>query len=118
MNQVGKSEFGELLVSLIKEANMSQRTFYEELGITKPYFYDILSGRACPPPNDMQFKMVEILKPDFNESKQFFELAGKYRNSIPADIAIFLTEDERNNIRNKNSFKKVLGGIINGKKRN
>ena len=98
MNQITKSEFGNLLVELIKEANISQREFYEKVGITKPYFYDILSGRVCPPPNDLQFKMVEILKPNFDKSSQFFELAGKYRKTVPADITMYLTEEERKNI--------------------
>jgi len=82
-----ESEFGELLKSLIKDAGMTQFDFYTQLGITKPYFYDILSGRVNPPPPELQFKAMDILKTDNATRKKFFDLAARGRGDFPADIA-------------------------------
>lgn len=38
-------KFCNLLAQMIKEANLSNVKFYSALGIKKPYFYDILSGK-------------------------------------------------------------------------
>lgn len=80
-------KFGELLRQLIKEAGMSQSKFYEELGIGKPYFYDILSGKVNPPPPERQIAMLKLLQPKEEQIKLFFDLAAKERKEIPADIA-------------------------------
>ena len=47
-------KFCNLLAQMIKEANLSNAKFYTALGIKKPYFYDILSGKVNPPPPDRQ----------------------------------------------------------------
>lgn len=78
--------FGDYLRILIKEAGMTQMQFYTTLGITKPYFYDILSGKVSPPPSELQFKCLEILKADEQASAQFLDLAAKARGELPADV--------------------------------
>ena len=83
----GECEFGNFLKSLIKDAGMTQCEFYSELGIKKPYFYDILSGRVNPPPLELQFKAMEILNASEDTRKEFFDLAAKGRGDFPADIA-------------------------------
>jgi len=80
-------EFGEFLKTLIKDAGMTQYEFYSELGIKKAYFYDILSGRVNPPPPELQFKTMDILKTDEGTKKKFYDLAAKARGDFPADIA-------------------------------
>ena len=78
--------FGDYLKILIKDAGMSQHEFYTALGITKPYFYDILSGRVNPPPPELQFKAMEILKADSTARKLFFDLAAKGRKDMPITL--------------------------------
>ena len=46
--------------------------FYTALGIKKPYFYDILSGKVNPPPPDRQIAMLRLLKPKPEEIALFF----------------------------------------------
>jgi len=101
--------FCDLLSELIKNANMTQTAFYTKLGIKKPYFYDILTGKANPPPPQKQFAMIEILKPDDNNRILFFELAAKERKEVPADIARFLEKKKnRIEIRKKINYKKLI----------
>lgn len=56
-----KKAFGNFLREMIKQAGISQSAFYSAVEITKPYFYDILSGKVNPPPPDVQYKMLENL---------------------------------------------------------
>ena len=79
-------KFGELLSKMIKAAGITQTSFYTQLKITKPYFYDILSGKAKPPPAEKQLMIVKILNPDIETQKEFFESAACAREEPPADI--------------------------------
>lgn len=98
-----KSEFGAYLVQAIKDAHMVQEEFYVTVGITKPYFYDILT--STPPPRDTLEKMLGVLDkklpPDDQRRSTFFNLAAKCRQEIPADINDLIRDNpnEWNNIR-------------------
>lgn len=85
--------FGEYLKQLIKEAGLTQTDFYTQLGIKKPYFYDIASGRVNPPPPPLQFKAVEILHADEETKIRFFNLAAKERGEMPADITQMISNN-------------------------
>ncbi len=98
-----KSEFGVYLVQAIKDADMVQEEFYATVGITKPYFYNILTG--TPPPRDTLEKMLGVLEkklpPDDRRRSTFFNLAAKCRQEIPVDIndLIRANPNEWNHIR-------------------
>ena len=82
--------FGNFLRDQIAQAQMTQSAFYCAVGITKPYFYDILSGKTKPPPLDIQIRMIEELEKMLGaeESRRdtFFNVAARGRQEIPADI--------------------------------
>lgn len=85
-----KSEFGSYIVELIHQADMVQSDFYDAVGIKKPYFYDIVTGKANPPPQDTLDKMIDVLErrlpPDTSRRNKIMDLAAKCRGEIPADI--------------------------------
>lgn len=91
-----KSDFGELLAQLIKNADMSQFDFYAEAGITKPYFYDMLSGRTNPPPRETLERMMDVLEkrlpPDEKRRIEFINQAAISRGEIPCDISDMILE--------------------------
>lgn len=120
MKSKQKSEYGELLTKLISDKKMTQADFYDKLGIKKPYFYDIVGGKANPPPPEIQIKIIQIIEPNENDRKKLFEIAAKIRREIPADILIYLknNKDAIENVRNQEEYKKTIGGIINGKEEN
>ena len=87
-----KKAFGNFLREMIKQAGMSQSVFYSAVDITKPYFYDILSGKVNPPPPDVQYKMLENLNLDEQQRNEFLNLAAEGRGEVPADIAKLIAE--------------------------
>jgi len=98
-------EFGDYLRAQIYQAQITQSAFYSAVGITKPYFYDILSGKTKPPPLDIQNRMLDELEKHLGaeESRRnsFFNMAANGRQEIPADISerIYSHPDKWNEIR-------------------
>ncbi len=84
--------FGNFLREMIKQTGISQSTFYLAVKITKPYFYDILSGKVNPPPSEIQFKMLDNLKVTEEQRLKFLNLAAAGRREIPADIVKLILE--------------------------
>lgn len=115
-----KSEYGEILTRIIKEKNMTQEYFYTNLEITKPYFYDIIRGKTNPPPPDIQIKIIKILEPKKTDKKKLLDIAARDRGEIPADILYYLNKNKCaiDLIRKEEKYKKIIGGIINGKEKN
>lgn len=83
--------FGNFLREMIRQSGISQADFYSAVEITKPYFYDILSGKVNPPPPDVQYRMLEHLELDDRQRNEFLNLAAEGRSEIPADIARLIT---------------------------
>lgn len=113
MKKNNKSEYGSILTELIKKNGMSQQKFYNELGIGKPYFYDIVSGKTNPPPPETQLKILKILKPDIHNKKLLLEIAANKRNEMPADIMLYL-EKKPERIENIRKSKNYLNFINKG----
>lgn len=90
-----KKAFGNYLKRLIADSGMTQSAFYETVEITKPYFYDILSGKVNPPPPEIQYKMLANLNVDEKEKREFFNLAAEGRGEIPADIVKLIKKHSR-----------------------
>ena len=120
LNNSNKSEYGAILTKIIKEKKITHQDFYNELGIKKPYFYDIISGKANPPPPDTQLKILRILNPKDKYKKMLLDIAAKNRNEMPADILLYLKEKSNaiENIRKQKEYKDYIGGIIYGKEKN
>lgn len=101
--QNSKTEFGEYLINEISNADMSQAEFISEVGIARPYFYDIL--KKSPPPRDTLEKMLEVLEKrlpvDDTRRSTFLNIAAKCRGEIPVDIndLILSHPEEWDNIR-------------------
>ena len=87
-----KNAFGNFLREAIKQTDISQSEFYSSVGITKPYFYDILSGKVNPPPPDIQYKMLDRLSITDKQKIEFLNLAAEGRDELPADIATLIKE--------------------------
>ena len=87
-----KKAFGNFLREMIKQTGISQSAFYSAVEITKPYFYDILSGKVNPPPPDIQYKMLNHLEVNEQQRNEFLNLAAEGRGEVPADIARLIAD--------------------------
>jgi len=87
-----KKAFGNFLREMIKQTGISQSAFYSAVEITKPYFYDILSGKVNPPPPNIQYKMLDHLEVNEQQRNEFLNLAAEGRGEVPADIARMIAE--------------------------
>ena len=80
--------FGSVVLDLLDAAHAPHYKFYEAIGITKVYFYEILSGQ--PPAQDVIDRMLDtfdaILPPDPNRRTLVLDYAAKTKNEIPPDI--------------------------------
>ena len=98
MSRRKKSIFGEYLVQQIKLAGITQESFYTEVGIAKPYFYDLIT--ATPPPPELQNRMLSVLEAktgrDLERRNRFLNLAAMGRNEVPADINDILRANSDN----------------------
>ena len=103
-----KKAFGVFLREMIKNTGISQAEFYSAVEITKPYFYDILSGKVNPPPPNIQYKMLNNLNVNEKQRNQFLDLAAEGRNEIPADIAEQITEHPLELDKIRSSLKELL----------
>lgn len=110
MKKNNKSKYGKKLTDLIKLNGMSQQSFYTTLGIRKPYFYDIVSGKVNPPPAETQLKIIKILKLKEKDKNSLLGIAAKERHELPADIILFLNNDFNviDEIRNSERYKKYI----------
>lgn len=103
-----KKAFGNFLREMIKQTGISQSAFYSAVEITKPYFYDILSGKVNPPPPDVQYKMLENLNLDEQQRNEFLNLAAEGRGEVPADIALLIM----NNLDDIDRIRAALTEVI------
>lgn len=109
-----QKRFCDLLSEMLSEYDKSHTEFYTELGIKKPYFYDILKGRVNPPPPEKQFQIIKILKPKPKFCEEFFELAAKERNEMPADLMCYISKSMRKSLRKNQDYKDMMDSIIKG----
>lgn len=110
-----KSEYGAILTRIIKDKKITQQDFYSQLGIRKPYFYDIVSGKTNPPPPETQLKILRILNPKEEDKKKLLEVAARERSEMPADILLYLKSniDSIEEVRKTKNYKKFIEKIIN-----
>lgn len=102
---------------MLQDYDKSHVAFYTELGIKKPYFYDILKGKVNPPPPEKQFKIIKILNPKPDICEEFFELAANERNEMPADLREYINPSMRSSLRKKRDYKNMMDSIIKGENR-
>lgn len=86
--------FGAYFVELIRNHNFSQAKFAAILGISKTYLFDVFNGRVKPPAPDMQERIVDALKLEGSEEKEFYSRAADGRGELPKDIVDYLMNND------------------------
>ena len=80
--------FGAVILGSLDAARVPHYKFYEAIGISKVYFYQILCG--LPPQAEIMEKIMDmldtILPPDPDRRTFILDQAAKTKNEIPPDI--------------------------------
>lgn len=87
MTQKNDVTFGKYIRSLRGEKNIGQRELARVIGISPSYLNDIEKDKRIAPRTEIIRTIAEILEAN---SMELYDLAGKSRNSIPADVSEIL----------------------------
>lgn len=85
--------FGEYLANKRKEREMSLRLLAKELDVSPTYLSDVENNRRNALSYENLQKIIEILKLNEEEQSNLYDLAGKAKDTIPADIEEFVKEN-------------------------
>ena len=85
--------FGEYLANKRKEREMSLRMLAKELDVSPTYLSDVENDRRNALSYEKLQKVIEILKLDEEEQRKLYDLAGKSKDTIPADVEEFVKEN-------------------------
>ena len=98
--------FGAALLDMLEFARVRHYKFYEAVGITKAYFYEIL--RELPPSPEVMEKILDtldaILPADSGRRTFLLDQAARTKGEIPPDIF----DTIRNNPDQWNKLRKLL----------
>ncbi len=87
MTQKNDVTFGKYIRSLRGEKRIGQRELARVIGISPSYLNDIEKDKRVAPRGEIIKSIAKILEAN---SMEMYDLAGKSRNSIPADVAEIL----------------------------
>ena len=78
--------FGDTLDSFIKDAGLTKAELCREVRISRPYLYAVLSGESKPPTFEVQIRIADCLRLDWDSRAILFDEAAQERREIPADV--------------------------------
>lgn len=84
--------FGEFLQSKREEKQVTLRSMADALDCSAPFLSDVEKDRRNPPDIDKLMKISEILALSVEEQNTMLNLAGRKRNTVPPDLAEYITE--------------------------
>ena len=79
-------KFGEMLRNIRKDKGISMANFIKDIGISRTYLVEVEKGILKPPTQSRQVQIADYLKLTDTERKEFYDIAAKERNELPADI--------------------------------
>ena len=93
MSRTEPQTFGEFLYSK-RSTLMTLREFSERVGKSAPFMCDLENDRRDPPNRALLVKIVEVLSLDESDSETLFDLAGKGREEVSADLPDYIMNSE------------------------
>lgn len=85
--------FGEYLSNKRKQKEMSLRMLAKELDISPTYLSDVENNRRNALSYEKLQKIIEVLGLEADEQKDLYDLAGKSKDTIPADVEEYIKEN-------------------------
>jgi hypothetical protein len=93
MKQTDTQTFGEFLYSK-RSTLMTLREFAARVDKSASFMCDLENDRRDPPNKDLLVKIVEVLSLGEADSTTLFDLAGKCREEVSADLPDYIMNSE------------------------
>lgn len=93
MNQTNTQTFGEFLYSK-RSPLMTLRDFAARVEKSASFMCDLENDRRDPPNRELLTKIVEVLSLGDDDSTSLFDLAGKGREEVSADLPDYIMNSE------------------------
>lgn len=84
--------FGELLAQKRGERDLTLREMARKLEVSAAFLSDVEKNRSAPLTKERLDKVIEILKLTPAEATAIYDLAGKQRNALAADLPEYIME--------------------------
>ena len=93
MNQIDTQTFGEFLYGK-RSPLMTLRDFAARVEKSASFMCDLENDRRDPPNRELLEKIVEVLSLGADDSTTLFDLAGKGRKEVSADLPDYIMDSE------------------------
>jgi len=85
-------EFGTFAKKMRERIGLTMRDVAEEVKVNSSYISDIENGKERPPADGVLEKLVAVYKIKGEDKRTFYQLAGKGRSTLPAEIVSLLNQ--------------------------
>jgi len=86
--------FGSFISARRRSKDITSLEMSEMIGLSPQYYCDIEKNRRNPPDREVLEKIAFVLRLVSEEMSLFYDLAGKARSEVPADLPEYITEHE------------------------
>ena len=86
--------FGGFVSAKRRSHDITSLEMSEIIGLSPQYYCDIEKNRRNPPDRAVLEKLSDVLRLSAEEKPLFYDLAGKARSEVPADLPEYITEHE------------------------
>ena len=87
-------KFGQYLKMLREARDITLRELSRQAGLSAPYLSDVENDRSQPLTKDRIEKVINVLQLSDEEQNHLFDLAGRERNEVAADLPEYIMEND------------------------
>ncbi len=88
------TKFGQYLKSLREARDVTLRELARQTGLSAPYLSDVENDRSQPLTKDRIEKVISVLHLSDEEQNHLFDLAGRERNEVAADLPDYIMDND------------------------
>jgi len=88
------TKFGQYLKLLRESRDITLRELSRQTGMSAPYLSDVENDRTQPLTKERLETVFRVLQLNEEEQNQLFDLAGRERNEVAADLPEYIMEND------------------------
>lgn len=87
-------KFGQYLKMLREARDVTLRELARQTSLSAPYLSDVENDRSQPLTKERMEKVISVLQLSDEEQNQLFDLAGRQRKEVAADLPEYIMEND------------------------